>query len=255
MEFRPCEAGILTPELYGLGTFEMTPLAKPEPVTDEETVALTQTLTAEAGTQQKPEAGQKDEGSESVTEEQERTIVIKMSWLRNAVAVAAAVLAFFMIGTPVSNSNLDTQMGLQHSSIIPISSQETTATWEEDEMSETIASVSDIQEASEPTAMTEETMTESDSATPATETEATIMQPKEEYCIVLASQVSQKNADRFVEFLGQKGFNEAYITNTKFRRVVYGHYATQEDALSQLRQLRQQSSKLFGEGWVMKSDK
>jgi cell division septation protein DedD len=84
------------------------------------------------------------------------------------------------------------------------------------------------------------------------ETEAVNIQPTEEYCIVLASQVSQKNADSFVELLSEKGFNEAYITNAKFRRVVYGHFATKDDAQNELKQLRQQSKKLFGEGWVMK---
>jgi hypothetical protein len=125
IEFRPCEAGILTPGLYGLGTFEMAPLQKPEviaeeePVTDNQTL-ITDTKTAETDTQQEAE------GSESVTEEPERTIVIKMSWLRNAVAVAAAVLAFFMISTPVSNSILDT--GVQQSSIIPLPTQQTSTT-------------------------------------------------------------------------------------------------------------------------------
>jgi septal ring-binding cell division protein DamX len=76
---------------------------------------------------------------------------------------------------------------------------------------------------------------------------------KPTFGIVLASQVSQKNADSFMELLNEKGFNEAYITNVRFRRVVYGHFATKDDALNQLRQLRQQSRKLFGEGWVMKN--
>lgn len=83
--------------------------------------------------------------------------------------------------------------------------------------------------------------------------EAVNVQPVEEYCIVLASQVGQKNAERFVEQLADQGFKEAYITNVKSRRVLYGHYATKDDALDHLRQLRQQSRKLFGEGWVMKN--
>ncbi len=252
IEFRPCEAGILTPGLYGLGTFEMAPLQKPEviaeeePVTDNQTL-ITDTKTAETDTQQEAE------GSESVTEEPERTIVIKMSWLRNAVAVAAAVLAFFMISTPVSNSILDT--GVQQSSIIPLPTQQTSTTWEEQSealgMRTTAFPDMDNTEASAYTENDEvaET-TEPGAAKP--ETEAVNIQPTEEYCIVLASQVSQKNADSFVELLSEKGFNEAYITNAKFRRVVYGHFATKDDAQNELKQLRQQSKKLFGEGWVMK---
>lgn len=241
IEFHPCEAGILTPSLYGLGTFEMAPLKKPEVIAVEAPVMDSQTLLAETQTAE-AETQQEAEDSENVTEEPERTIVIKMSWLRNAVAVAAAVLAFFMIGTPVSNSNLDS--GLQQSSIIPLSTQKASTTWEEQLDANT--NVAANTETDVAAATTEPEVAKSD-------TEATIIQPKEEYCIVLASQVSQKNADSFMELLNEKGFNEAYITNVRFRRVVYGHFATKDDALNQLRQLRQQSRKLFGEGWVMKN--
>ena len=37
----------------------------------------------------------------------DRAITIKMSWVRNAVAVAAAFLAFFIMSQPVSNGGVD----------------------------------------------------------------------------------------------------------------------------------------------------
>ena len=245
IEFHPCEAGILTPGLYGLGTFAMEPLKKADSsMSHPETLSAVQaeesvmdgqmqdadTQTADADTREEAEDG------ENVTEEPERVIVIKMSWLRNAVAVAAAVLAFFMIGTPVSNSNLGN--GIQQSSIIPLSTTNVSMAQDED----TAFPTADIQT---------ETSAEE---TPSPSVEVPNVQPTEEYCIVLASQVSQKNADDFVELLGKSGFSDAYLTNKKFRRVVYGHYATKEDAMAQLRQLRQQSRKFFGEGWVMRID-
>lgn len=220
LEFEPCESGILTPELYGLSSFEMPPL-------------VTETPQADA-----------DKAQE--VSPREDTITIKMSWLRNAVAVAAAVLAFFMISSPVSNSKLETQTGVQQSSFIPLSPQSTSMlpveklVYEADD--ETIVTT----EESEDVAANE-------TETAKTGTEAVNVQPAEEYCIVLASQVGQKNAERFVEQLADQGFKEAYITNVKSRRVLYGHYATKDDALDHLRQLRQQSRKLFGEGWVMKN--
>lgn len=248
MEFRPCEAGILTPGLYGLGTFEMEPLAKSVAETVEEQVEEpTLLLTTEDEQQPAAEEEPVDENENTapkVESEEEGTIVIKLSWLRNAVAVAAAVLAFFMIATPVSNSKLDPQMGVQHSSIIPLSNQEPAVTWEEVEEQTPAA---DEQAAPQENA---ETIAEAPADHQAPE--AAPAPPAEDYCIVLASQVSQKNADDFVALLEQKGFSKAYITNKKFRRVVYGHYATKDDALSELRQLRQQSAKLFSEGWVMK---
>ena len=225
--FVPCEAGILTPDFYGLGTFEMLPLKKPETVAAKE----------EAEPVTEPEAT-------NVTaddDDREPTIIIKMSWLRNAVAVAAAIVTFFMIGTPVSNSETDTQAAVQQSSFIPIAAQSTAVESgkTEEETLETAAEKQIIIE-EEPVIV---------------QRQETAEKPEEDFFIVLASQVSQKNADGFVEQLTKNGFNEAYITNGKFRRVVYGHYPTKDEALSQLRQLRSQNKKLFGEGWVMRSEK
>ena len=96
--FDPCEAGILTPGLYGLSSFEMKPLeqSKTKPVV-EKPVAIVQ-----------PEPEQQEETPTDETQEEEEekdhAIIIKMSWIRNAVATAAAVLAFILMTTPVSNS-------------------------------------------------------------------------------------------------------------------------------------------------------
>ena len=250
--FTPCEAGILTPSLYGLGTFEMQPLATP---------GETKAATAAAAPADEQEEEPQQPKPEVVDEEQEHAIVIKMSWLRNAVAVAAAIVAFFIVSTPVSNSDIASQPSVQQSSFIPIAAQSETA--EDDKAmaspavetaagakaGETAAeTVKSEASASATTAVSTAGVTEP-SAAPAASSVA------EQYCIVLASQVSQKNADGFVEQLAKKGFNDAYVTNAKFRRVVYGHYPTKDEAVSQLRQLRQQDSRLFGEGWVMKSEK
>ena len=246
IEFRPCEAGILTPSLYGLGTFEMQPLRKAE-------AAAAEAAPAEAAAAESPMAGTAataeteptdgEEEEKGIIEEPEHPIVIKMSWLRNAVAVAAAVLAFFMIGTPVSNSNIGQQAaGVQQSSIIPLSKQQPSVA----EATETAGTDSDRDETTDEAPATGEAAAQQPAASAGTAAQADV------YGIVLACQVSQKNADGFVELLNSNGFKEAYITNKKFRRVIYGRYASKDEAASQLRQLRQQSRKLFGEGWVMK---
>lgn len=239
IEFAPCEAGILTPSLYGLGTFEMLPLTKPEVVME----------TAEA----EQEEPQPDKLKTTVVdEERERAIVIKMSWLRNAVAVAAAIVAFFIISTPVSNSDIDSLSAVQQSSFIPISTQ-TTVTESNKAENASIETVAEEPVSTEEPVTAEDSTTKEDASAQSIANSAT--KPSQEFCIVLASQVSQKNADGFVELLNKNGFNDAYITNAKFRRVVYGHYPSKEDALSQLRELRAQNKKLFGEGWIMKSEK
>ena len=258
IEFRPCEAGILTPGLYGLGTFEMEPLQKAV------TVMVEGQRSKDEGQPDEPMVLQvaEDEQQEVAEEEKEPVIVIKLSWLRNAVAVAAAVLAFFMIATPVSNSQLDIQKGVQQSSIIPLSKQEPLTTWGDEALVPELEKQNPLQwnigeESDKQNSLQEDLCAELNdkeeitSEQPAADvTEVT--PPAVEYCIVLACQVSQKNADGLMALLQENGFNNAYITNKKFRRVCYGHYATNDEATSDLRQLRQQSKKLFGEGWVMK---
>lgn len=263
IEFRPCEAGILTPGLYGLGTFEMEPLEKAV------TVMAEGQSSKDEGQPDEPMVLQvaEDEQQEVAEEEKEPVIVIKLSWLRNAVAVAAAVLAFFMIATPVSNSQLDIQKGVQQSSIIPLSKQEPLTMWGDEALVPELEKQDPLQwnmgmESDKQNSLQEDVCAELNdkeeitSEQPAADV-AEVTPPAVEYCIVLACQVSQKNADGLMALLQENGFNNAYITNKKFRRVCYGHYATNDEATSDLRQLRQQSKKLFGEGWVMKvkSDK
>ena len=260
IEFRPCEAGILTPGLYGLGTFEIEPLEKAAAV-------VVESQPVEPSVQQMATEVQQEVADEVADEEKEPVIVIKLSWLRNAVAVAAAVLAFFMIATPVSNSQLDPQKGVQQSSIIPLTKQEPAPTSEEMTLPENVESKNVVPEFDSQAPLQwndkadanaqlndkEETANVQPAADAAgVVAVAEVTPPAVEYCIVLACQVSQKNADGLMALLQENGFNNAYITNKKFRRVCYGHYATNDEATSDLRQLRQQSKKLFGEGWVMK---
>ena len=212
LEFEPCEAGILTPYLYGLSSFEMTPL-----VIEEETVEVPQ--------------------EEKITKvPEESAITIKMSWLRNAVAAAAAIVAFFMISTPISNS--DSTMEMQQSAFITIpqhtilSQQQTT-----DNIQKEQAIVKEEANDSiiKPIATPEETTSEAT------------------YCIVLASQVNQKNAEIFIERLHKDNFTEARLQTSKSNmlRVVYGNYANEAEAANALRSLRNKSD-YFEQSWVLK---
>ena len=89
--FSPCEAGILTPELYGLGTFDMASL-KAAPTA---TLAATQEEVHETSIKEPHIENAETEATEDKeTDDEERALVIKMSWIRNAVAVAAALLVF-----------------------------------------------------------------------------------------------------------------------------------------------------------------
>lgn len=216
LEFEPCEAGILTPMLYGLSSYEMTPLAIEEPKVAEPQEELEEEVEAPA----------------------ESTITIKMSWLRNAVAVAAAVLAFFMISTPIGNNNMP--MDVQQSAFIPLPQHIVSQDKEE-----TVALSTE--------AMDSTTCQEDSINTAETETivEETVAEPT--YTIVLASQVTQRNAEIFIDQLNKADYTEAKLqtsSKTNMLRVVYGSYSSQEEAIDTLRSLRKQS-KQFSDAWVL----
>ena len=71
---------------------------------------------------------------------------------------------------------------------------------------------------------------------------------------MLASKVSKRNAEVFVEQLHKEGFKEAALLQEEGRalKVVYGHFATNEDAINALRYNR--SSVHFTDAWILKAN-
>ena len=236
--FTPCEAGILTPNLYGLSSFEMKPLA-----IKHETIPVelpSETPADETIVKQDAEILLPESTEEHLTEEteEERAIIIKMSWVRNAVAVAAAILAFFFMTTPVSNSNGSGKNMSNLNNLILVSMQPKDTSMEKI----TIAKPEDAQPAVQPDTLQNQKVAEK-----AEEKKADI----EGYSIVLASYITKKNANAFVEDLHKKGFSEAEVfIRNNVTRVILGSFKTETDAYNKLRTLR--GEKGFDEAWVMK---
>lgn len=221
--FEPNEAGILTPTLYGLGTFQMLPLSNDK--ADERKPSRSQLRS-------KVPVAEADHDADN----QEKAITIPMRWLRNTAAVAAAIIAFFLLSTPVGQYDGDTLM--QQSSILPVDRKVAPA---EKPVAKTIKTVS--RDSVKSVATTPK------AATPKKEVEA-----KDEYAIVLASQIKKSNAEYFVDQLHKNGFSEAriYISN-KMMRVVYGSFLTEAEAHDTLRKLR--ANKDFADAWVLQVSK
>ena len=224
--FEPCEAGILTPELYGLSTYEMIPLAeaKVKPIT---------TAEANAETSDTSETTLDSDVAQEIGTG--RVITIRMSWIRNAVAAAAAIIAFFMMGTPVSNS--DSELTIEQSSMLPITVKDTPA-------------------ATQPEQKAPVKLQESPAVQNEKVQEAVLAEPIN-YVIVLASQTTTHHAEDFINSLKNKGFDKTNIlpmTRTNKVRVTYGSYHSEEEAHSQLRSLRAKD-KVFAEAWVLNTSK
>lgn len=266
IEFSPCEAGILTPELYGLSSFEMKPIsqtvggqqARPE---NQAVVLPIIKETAEETAASAPSSSPAGSPTESPADNDERLITIKMSWVRNAVAIAAALLAFLLMTKPVSDG---VQTGLSMSQInLPIIQKEAKIQHSEPlkplnapDNTVKVAPQSPIEEEvvfdeevpPTPAAPSAPTTASAASGSPAG-TPASV--PAKPFCIVAASHVSQKGADGYVAKLQKDGYADArvYLYNN-VRRVIFGSYATEAEAYTQLQKVH--ANKELSEAWVYK---
>lgn len=263
--FRPCEAGILTPTLYGLGSYEM-PLLGAADQSDSGANAST----AGKGKASNALAGQQQPARRDA-------LVIPLSWVRGTVAAVAAVVAFFFIVTPVANSYKETgQEVVEHSAFFPFdmkdeamknteqepqklaqdlpqATEEATAEAPADTLKETPAENLTETEAEPLTETPTETLTEAKEETP-TETETVLPTPTKTYTLVLASYVTKKGAKELSRQLARKGLEEGEVyTHNRITRVVYGTYATEKEARAALKELHWQACE-FDEAWVMERE-
>ena len=246
--FTPCEAGILTPDLYGLCSFEMTPLkisAAPVPETveeEEEEKEATQIFNINP-LERDVETTEAEAEVEAEDEEEEDVVRIKYSWIRNAVAVAAILLAVFFAAMPTGKTEMMTRTisNINSNLFFGMMSKDTNT-------SKIEISKADIQK---PTNKAD-TISKLDKI----KTEQTVKaEPvKKGYCIVLASQVSKRNAEMFIERLKAKGLDSAEIyvkqKAQSIRRVVCGNFQTQEEAYNELRKIHKDEE--LKDAWVYK---
>lgn len=246
--FEPCEAGILTPALYGLSSYEVTALPRQNGLA---VVAERKRETAETA---KPLAVAAQETAEADDETAETalgddsgdTIKIKVAWIRNAVAVAAALLAFLLISTPISNSYSGgvSVSGVNSGALSRLASKDMV----KGEMKVTSEQVQKAIATPDTTALaknTEETDSKQDTSS------VVDLAMTEGYCIVMASHVTMRNANAYVDELHSDGYSDAYVyKHNGVVRVVYGNYESESDAYGALRKLR--GDDCFEESWVYK---
>ena len=253
--FEPCEAGILTPELYGLGGLNMLPLAQisAEEVQKTEDSAAsiiempaktvennrTESEVKNQDSNQKMESGLSVNNSVFVNEEEEESnaefISIKKSWLRNIAAACIALIAFFTysspLGTPtVQKSQIDTGM---LNRIMP----------------------KEINKVAQPQELVLSTESQAEESIPAKSVNMAqdneLQTASSYYSIVLASRVTKRNAACYAELLQNKGFKEARVLITDNNvKVIYGTYSTEGEAYTALNRLHNYDA--FTDGWITK---
>ena len=221
--FTPCEAGILTPGLYGLNSVEMDRL-EPRQQQTQPTVFAVAEETSNAQVV----------SFDSLTPETEEADIvrIKYTWVRNAVAVAAILVAVFILALPTGKTDMmqRTISNINSGILFGMTSKDTNT------------SKIDIKKAD---------IAKEDTVTTAKTANAEMVdEMHNRFCIVLATHVSMHNATSFIERLQKQGFEQAKVfERNNIRRVIYGHYPTEEAAHDDLRRFHRNAETV--EAWVM----
>jgi len=210
--FESHEAGVTTPEYYGLDAFHISEIA---PAKQAKIVPMTASL--------------ENDGDAIV-------IRINRSIANTVVAACVAILLFVFFNNPIPEINTE-----QHSSVKELLMPSKSAD-KEDPAKVAIAEAKAISSTSKNTNTIQKP----------TSTKAKELATTEKFCVVMASHISHANAEHFVQQLSEEGFsNPRIIDNGKSIRVVVGHYGSEEDANISAREIRQRSREYNG-SWVMK---
>ena len=255
-EFKPCDAGILTPSLYGLGSFPMekTGMTKPTAVQTEKS-KKEEELTRTVVNMNVEDTEVADKMNDNIEEENKKknTIVINIGALRNTVAVAAAVICFFIFTLPLGNTSPNgvNESSINNGIIYKILSEPSTKT--ANKIAETIAPTK-VQVASSTENKRVKNSTNTSKKVDIKPAQTKINKPADgnkPFCLVLASHVTQKNAKSFVDKLHKEGYEDARVViKGKTVRVVYGYYDNESNAYNELNRLNDRN--YFGEAWVYK---
>lgn len=244
--FEPCEAGLLTPNYYGLDGFVMQPLKElGTSANNEETTATAEIVPFDSNAIQQAE---ENKGNQQATaepvfaneqeeeEESSEFVQIRKSWLRNAVAACIALIAFFTLSTPldtpqVQKSKVDISM---LNRLMPKEMVKDNSIKALEEVASEVEKKTEIAGNAERTDKAEIEKQE-------------IAKPH--YCIVLASRVTKRNAATYTESLQAKGFKDTRVLITSNNvKVIYGSYETEQQAYTALNQLHHHEA--FADGWV-----
>lgn len=229
--FEPCEAGILTPCLYGLSSYEMPLLSDTQQTANQATNTITST--DKEGNDEPALAAMT--GANSILgiendEEDNRFIRLRVSVVRNIAAACIALIAFFAASTPLNNSSQMMTQGKIDTSILD----------------KLLAGETSMKRS---TAMKQSTQVTKPALQEVNTEAKTIKQNY--YCIVLASKVTKSNATSFVSKLHEQGFKNArLLMGHGAIKVVYGNYPSEEEAYSQLKSLS--GNDTFKEGWIFR---
>lgn len=243
IEFKPCEAGILTPDLYSLSSFDMKKASKfclseknNEEAVDSKISTVQFATSPVISDYNGISACKENEG----TETSDKTIKIRLSLLRNLFAIFITIIVFLLLSNPINNDdNKMLKMGnIDHGIIQNLIDNSYNNITNKDNISLKNA---------------ESTIIDRNKTDKSKVSKEIIQHSKPEhnyFCIVLASRVTKKNADSFAKHLNSIGFDKAAVLaeNNTSVKVIYGRYKTQSDAYNELNELK--CNENFYDAWI-----
>lgn len=253
-QFEPCEAGILSPAYYGLDACSFVTLKEARGMNVANVALQASTEPVELPQPTSSDSPALLDFADNGEPEEEHVIRIKMSWVRNIAAIAAAVIAFFVMATPIANSDLGTRTmsdlkGNLLYKLIPQDTNMAPATPVAESVQQQAATTAEASD----TTKTDEVVkaakvVERPDAAGKSEETATASGPT--YCIVLASHVRKSNAETYIETLKKQGYNAEIYVHNNVVRVIYGSFESESEAYKQLNRLNDKEE--FYDAWVYK---
>lgn len=247
--FTPCASGVLTPELYALNSFDMAKLASKKSVGAVEDFAVTEEkkVATQPLTHPEPakdtESAKEDMVSDTVQEEIHSARIISLSndFIRNIAAVAITLIILVFANMPIGDSSKSTQqLCTIDTSLLQ-------------KMMPQMISVSD--DGVKPVKVVNNnviTISHSEEEASSEEEETKSVNEKR-FVIVLASGVSRKNAEAYINSIKKYGIDDArIINNVTINHIVCGAFESQAEATLKAREMRGSAS-LFADVWVMET--
>jgi len=231
-DFTPCCAGILTPRFYGLCPFEIEECERKDGVAA--ISVATAPVAVENAVADAVASAEGDGGPAG------RTISIRVSAIRNTVALVIAIAAFFLISTPLGHDGrTGLKMGkIENGVIYRLMPKDIT--------------LGDIKIDSICKKVTAAETEKGDTAAPEEAGKAADVRqdaPDSYFCIVFASRITKKNAEAFAAQLRDGGLdNVAVLGRTGNLKVVSGRYDSERAARERLNMLKHNDR--YSDCWI-----
>ena len=251
IEFTPIKAGLLTPELYALDSVSVKMLSE-----------LPSMKVANAKNNESEEAKapvidintqNNNKEVQVVEDDNDDSIKVKISLIRNIAAVAIALIGFFLFTSPLANGNYKMNMSNLNTDLLYQIMPKTIVTEGVNDAKPVIA------ESNVPAEKVDETTTENVSPVEEKQVavekevnnkESNAVPVKKTYSLVLASHFSKANGYAFLEAIHKDGFTIAKIVEVNNnRKILYGEYDSEAKAYEELNKLH--SNKFFKQAWVI----